>query len=142
MFAEPRIISPQEELLDHIRSEHLTPIGITEGIFRFDIELAAAEGHLLDGLLPQLVALIEDPHPAAYNGYYVDLTRGQLPVRLNLNVDDYRTTLVKNLRYMEQLGVTSNGVDWSAIWSTVEKVIPNARNTQVNPDVDSDDLPY
>jgi len=124
-------------LRGHIINAHFKAMTLSSiGVAAYDIEIASvrqmdltkvveAAYERLDRTDHEIQNEINDQHEDKIHKSLKDFT-----------VDNYRTVLVKNLKYIEQLGLAE--VDWGM----VERSVPNARSVELDLETDTTDASF
>lgn len=119
----------------HIYDLHFLPdLAIFDGVARYDIEVACYRGIDLSNVVEKAYGRIEMEDKDIYlaisrNSCLIDEYAAEAATR-------YRTAIVKNLKYIELLGLAK--VNWERVRTTV----PNTDNIELNLERDSKDTSF
>ncbi len=110
-----RVVASDTEIMHHLGGIHLTPAQFySYGIPCYDIDLAKYRGILLDGVVDSIYQRLENPERYGFDEHQP------------ITVSEYRTYLVKTLKYIEKRKVGT--VDWKR----VENTVSGASQIQIN----------
>lgn len=119
-------------LRGHIANAHFQARTLRSlGIARWDIEIAQYRGIPLDWVVKKAYEKLERTDADIQEE--IDLHSKDSGVTGEFTVTGYKTVLVKNLRFIEQVGLAK--IDWER----VERAFPGAFHITVDPETDSKD---
>lgn len=124
-------------LRGHIVNDHFSPSIVSLiGVARYDIELARFREIPLDWVARKAYEILEEDEFTAFQRF------PKIPWRTGRHffqwgdITSYRTMIVKNLIFIEELGLAP--VDWDK----VEVAFTDARSVTLDIEMDSNDVPF
>lgn len=114
----------ESELVEHVAYDHLDSPGNLKkyGLVSWDAGLAKAKGYRLDGAVKFGYAILEMADFEIQRNF-IDPEKNRVG---NMNPEEFKKLIVKNLMYMSDLGVAD--VDFSR----VERAFPGARKIEID----------